>query len=43
MFGGEVYRTVKARDLWTRYCAPPMTMLSPAWIFIDRINALNKT
>jgi len=40
-FGGEVYRTVRARDLWERLMRATYEVAEPGVIFIDRVNALN--
>ncbi len=40
-FGGQVLRTVEARDLWDRIMRATYAYAEPGVIFIDRINALN--
>ena len=40
-FGGKVYRTLQARDLWTLIMRATYDFAEPGVIFIDRINAAN--
>ncbi|MBT9445201.1 MAG: adenosylcobalamin-dependent ribonucleoside-diphosphate reductase [Hyphomonadaceae bacterium] len=40
-FGDQVYRTIKARDLWGRLMRATYDGAEPGVIFIDRVNALN--
>ena len=40
-FGGQVYRTVRARDLWARLMRATYEVAEPGVIFIDRVNAAN--
>jgi ribonucleoside-diphosphate reductase alpha chain len=41
VFGGRVYRTLAARDLWNRIMRNTFDFAEPGVIFIDRINAAN--
>ena len=40
-FGGQVFKTVSARDLWQRIMRATYEVAEPGVIFIDRVNALN--
>ncbi len=40
-FDGEVFRTVRARDLWDRIMQATHAYAEPGVIFIDRVNARN--
>ncbi len=41
VFGGKVYRTLRARELWDRITRATYEYAEPGVIFIDRINARN--
>ena len=41
MFGGKIYRTVQAQDLWNRIMRSTYDFAEPGVIFIDRINQKN--
>ncbi|MDP3860384.1 MAG: adenosylcobalamin-dependent ribonucleoside-diphosphate reductase [Phaeovulum sp.] len=40
-FGGKIYQTLNARDLWMRIMRATYDFAEPGVIFIDRINAMN--
>ena len=41
VFGGKVYRTLPARDLWNKIMRNTYDFAEPGMIFIDRINTAN--
>jgi ribonucleoside-diphosphate reductase alpha chain len=41
VFGGKVYRTIQAQDLWNKIMRSTFDYAEPGVIFIDRINAMN--
>ncbi|GAA0579719.1 LAGLIDADG family homing endonuclease [Caenispirillum bisanense] len=41
VFGGRTWRTLRARDLWTRIMQATYDVAEPGVVFIDRINTLN--
>lgn len=41
VFGGQTYRTIRARDLWDRIMRATYDYAEPGVIFIDRINRMN--
>ncbi len=40
-FGGKIYKTLQARDLWNKIMRSTFDFAEPGVIFIDRINAMN--
>ncbi len=41
VFGGQTFRTVRARDLWNRLMQATYDVAEPGVIFVDRVNAQN--